>query len=80
MKVLYYIYAYDICLGSCHIDNFRPVATIPQNDDIDGILQERSNSIADARELRLSCTNPSICPDVDSWDEEQTSPDAYVRH
>ena len=29
--------------------------------DIDGLLQERRNSIADALELRLSCTNLSIC-------------------
>ena len=28
---------------------------------IDGLMQERSNSIADALELRLSCTNLSIC-------------------
>ena len=27
---------------------------------IDGLVQERRNSIADAMELRLSCTNPSI--------------------
>ena len=28
-------------------------------DEIDGLVQERRNSIADALELRLSCTNPS---------------------
>ena len=28
---------------------------------IDGLVQERRNSIADALELCLSCTNPSIC-------------------
>ena len=28
---------------------------------IDGLVQERRNSIADALELRLSCTNPSRC-------------------
>ena len=28
---------------------------------IDGLVQERRNSIANALELRLSCTNPSIC-------------------
>ena len=27
---------------------------------IDGLMQERCNSIANALELRLSCTNPSI--------------------
>ena len=29
---------------------------------IDGSVQEIRNSIANALELRLSCTNPSICP------------------
>ena len=29
--------------------------------DSDGLVQERRNSIANALELRLSCTNPSIC-------------------
>ena len=29
--------------------------------DIDGFMQERLNSIANALELHLSCTNPSIC-------------------
>ena len=28
---------------------------------IDGFIQERRNSIVNALELRLSCTNPSIC-------------------
>ena len=28
---------------------------------IDGLMQEKRNSIANALELRLSCTNPSIC-------------------
>ena len=27
----------------------------------DGLVQERPNSIANALELCLSCTNPSIC-------------------
>ena len=29
-------------------------------DDIDRLMQERRNSIANALELRLSCINPSI--------------------
>ena len=29
--------------------------------DISGLVQERRSSIANAMELRLSCTNPSIC-------------------
>ena len=29
-------------------------------DDLDGLVQEGRNSIANALELRLSCTNPSI--------------------
>ena len=28
---------------------------------MDGLVQERRNSIANAMELRLSCTNPSKC-------------------
>ena len=35
-----------------------------QNNDsyrLDGLMQERRNSIVLAMELRLSCTNPSIC-------------------
>ena len=28
---------------------------------IDGLVQERRNSSAIAMELRLSCTNPSLC-------------------
>ena len=31
-----------------------------QEEDIDGLVQERRNSIANALELRLSCTNPWI--------------------
>ena len=31
------------------------------NHHIDGLVQERRNSSALAMELRLSCTNPSIC-------------------
>ena len=33
---------------------------------IDGLLQERRNSIANALELRLSCTNPSILSPAES--------------
>ena len=32
---------------------------------LDGLVQERCNSIANALELRLSCTNPSICNVLD---------------
>ena len=38
-----------LCVANC---NYRY---------IDGFVQERRNSIANALELRLSCTNPSIC-------------------
>ena len=31
------------------------------NEYIDGLVQERRNSIANALELRLSCTNPRYC-------------------
>ena len=33
---------------------------LPHDDDIDGLVQERGNSIANALELRLSCANPSV--------------------
>ena len=39
---------------------------------IDGLMQERRNSIANAMELRLSCTNPSIYTaslDLNEWTE-----------
>ena len=29
--------------------------------EVDGLVQERRNSISNALELRLSCTNPSKC-------------------
>ena len=36
-------------------------SNIRRNLHIDGLMQERRNSIANALELRLSCTNPSRC-------------------
>ena len=39
--------------GSCY--------NLPPADEINGLVQERRNSIANALELRLSCTNPSRC-------------------
>ena len=40
-----------------------------EGDDIDRLLQERRNSIANVRELCLSCTNPSTLHDNigDGW-------------
>ena len=39
---------------------------------IDGLLQERRTSTALAMELRLSCTNPSICSEPgNSFDWEK---------
>ena len=38
-------------------------------------MQERRNSIANALELRLSCTNPSICRDnniIFVWKQSRT--------
>ena len=40
-------------------------------DDIDGSVQERHNSIANALELCLSCTNPSIYMDIDEFVQER---------
>ena len=39
---------------------------------IDGLVQERRNSIANALELRLSCTNPSIWPSSVLCEEHYT--------
>ena len=46
----------DGCITNVIADGAIVIATC----DIDGLVQERSNSIANALELRLSCTNPSI--------------------
>ena len=45
---------------------------------INELVQERRNSIANAQELRLSCTNPSICmlkniaPKILNWTSNWT--------
>ena len=39
----------------------EPFSTFQCHYDIDGLVQELHNSIANALELRLSCTNLSIC-------------------
>ena len=39
----------------------RKMAAILQTMWYDGLVEERCNSSASAMELRLSCTNPSIC-------------------
>ena len=39
----------------------RSINVIEINCRIDGLVQERRNSSASAMELRLSCTNPSVC-------------------
>ena len=36
----------------------------PGNYDFDGLVQERRNSIANALELHLSCTNPSTSSEI----------------
>ena len=47
--------------------HFDPNAQVDAT-HIDGLVQERRNSSALAMELRLSCTNPSICYSSISWD------------
>ena len=42
--------------------NINNISSEKANYDIDGLKQERRISIANALELHLSCTNPSICP------------------
>ena len=50
-------------------DKPLPEAMLTQftNAYIDGSVQERRNSIANALELHLSCTNPSICRTKGRW-------------
>ena len=45
--------------------------TLVDINHLDGVVQERCNSIANAVELRLSCNNPSIC---------QHDPDTTIRY
>ena len=40
---------------------YQIVLTHSTKVDIEGLVQESHNSIANALELRLSCINPSIC-------------------
>ena len=42
--------------------------------DIDGLVHERRNSIANALELRLSCTNPLICKYSKQMYHQQSRP------
>ena len=44
-------------IGNYHAD---ATMTLAFTDHIDGLVQERRNSTANALELRLSCTNPSM--------------------
>ena len=52
------LYKYFVCKCPAR----GPILTAEElfmlNDQIDGLVQERRNSIANALELRLSCTNP----------------------
>ena len=47
-----------VSFGGTHLLSYR--ASIDE-DNIDALVQERHNSIVNALQLRLSCTNPSIC-------------------
>ena len=44
------------------------------SDNIGGLVQERRNSIANALELRLSCTNQSIWNKLSSWHDSMSYP------
>ena len=61
----------DIYLFFLHLFTNTDIILIPLDNNnlslfaiftfhVDGLMQERHNSIANALELRLSCTNPSI--------------------
>ena len=47
---------------------------------IDGLVQERRNSIANALELRLSCTNPSIWSNSGDFQMNKPSARSHVLH
>ena len=44
---------------SIYLSTFNCLYTLSVHEHIDELVQERRNSIANALELRLSCTNPS---------------------
>ena len=48
---------------------FNPICAIGSFGDeyIDGLVQDCSNSIANALELLQSCTNPSVCFGISQW-------------
>ena len=50
----------DVIIWSCFPGYLTFVRVIHQSEHCNGLMQERRNSIANALELRLSCTNPSI--------------------
>ena len=55
------LYIYVISLSECDIVCKVTLASAGYGSDyINGLMQERCNSIANPLELRLSCTNPSI--------------------
>ena len=49
------LWVYMVPPGALSLENPKSL-----RDNIDRLVQERRNSIANALELRLSCTNPSI--------------------
>ena len=49
----------QICVSS-QLEEVMKCETRNVDQHIDGLMQERRNSIANALELRLSCTNPSM--------------------
>ena len=64
-----------IYLVSCHDINsvdhvmweLHYISLLNTHKEIDGLVQERRNSSALAKELRLSCINPSIWYMVIAW-------------
>ena len=51
---------YDVIVMWTYIDS-TPWGRVTNADYFDGLEQERRNSMANALQLRLSCTKPSIC-------------------
>ena len=63
--VIVYIYSNKLCYRQVYNKVTKPIRNCNFQTDIlhyiYGLVQERCNSIANALELHLSCTSPSIC-------------------
>ena len=65
-------------LDVCQISELPKRASFDH--DIDGLAQERHNSVANARGLRLSCTNPPIYETKIYWKKSEIKTSAILMH